>query len=195
MVIVGIDEVGRGCWAGPVVAAAVALKCDIPGLDDSKKLSKRQREKLAAEIKIYAQAIGVGWVDAPTIDRLGISTAVKRAMEQAYQQIKCVHDSVIIDGNINFMPDNPKSQAIIRADGSIPAVSAASIIAKVARDDYMAKLDSAYSSYEFEKHVGYGTALHMERLKQYGVSDLHRKSYKPIKLLIAQQQTGGTIAA
>lgn len=184
MVIVGIDEVGRGCWAGPVVAGAVILKEPIFGLKDSKKLSKRQRENLAAEIQLQAEAIGLGWVDAATIDKLGITLAVKMAMELALKQIETPYDEVIIDGNLNFFPDNPKAKAVIKADDSVPAVSAASIVAKVARDKYMNELSGDYLNYQFAKHVGYGTALHLEKLKLYGVSDMHRKSYKPIAALV-----------
>lgn len=191
MISVGIDEVGRGCWAGPVVAGAVVLP---PGFDttkiigwklgDSKVLNKRQREAADVEIRNVAVSIGLGWVDAATIDRVGISTAVKWAMERALEQISTAYEEVIIDGNLNFMPENPKARALIKADASVPAVSAASIVAKVARDTYMADMTANYPGYGFEKHVGYGTALHLERLKLQGVTALHRQSFKPIRALI-----------
>lgn len=181
MITVGIDEVGRGCWAGPVVAGAVILQEPITGLADSKVLKKKQREQLAAQIHQQALAIGLGWVDAATIDRVGLTTAVKWAMQQALEQITANYDEIIIDGNLNFLTDNPRARAIIRADATEPAVSAASIIAKVARDKYMAEITANYPQYGFEKHVGYGTALHIERLKIHGVSKLHRQSFKPIK--------------
>lgn len=181
MITVGIDEVGRGCWAGPVVAGAVILREPIAGLADSKVLKKKQREQLAAQIHQQALAIGLGWVDAATIDRVGLTTAVKWAMQQALEQITANYDEIIIDGNLNFLTDNPRARAIIKADATEPAVSAASIIAKVARDKYMAEITANYPQYGFEKHVGYGTALHIERLKIHGVSKLHRQSFKPIK--------------
>jgi ribonuclease HII len=185
MVIVGVDEVGRGCLAGPVVAAAVALKEPIPGLRDSKKLSKKQREALDIIIREQALAIGIGWVDASTIDISGITTAVKMAMEQAVAAIAVNYDVVIIDGNYNYLPGNPKSQAIIKADDSVPAVSASSIVAKVARDSYMVDMALRYPDYGFDRHVGYGTAYHRQQLKSFGASDLHRLSFEPLKSLLA----------
>ncbi len=182
--IVGIDEVGRGCWAGPLVAGAVILKQPIKGVKDSKLLSKSQRGMLAKRIEAEALAIGLGWVEAAKIDEIGLTAAVKLAMEKALEQIKIAYDEVIIDGNINFLVENPKTQAVIKADATVPAVSAASIIAKVARDKYMAELPAEYTGYDFDKHVGYGTALHLEKLKLYGVSDLHRHSFKPIAALL-----------
>ncbi len=184
MLIVGIDEVGRGCWAGPVVAGAVLLKVPLAGLKDSKLLSKKQRERLAAEIQLEALAIGIGWVDAATIDRVGITTAVKWAMERALEQITIEYDQIIVDGQYNFLTQYPKAQAIIKADASVPAVSAASIVAKVARDNYMAEIATNYPDYGFARHVGYGTALHLERLKLHGVSALHRRSFKPVQALL-----------
>jgi ribonuclease HII len=186
MITVGVDEVGRGCWAGPVVAGAVVLDQPIPGLNDSKVLSKKQRENLAAEIQLQAKAIGLGWVDAATIDKVGISTAVKMAMEAALEQIQVEYDELIVDGNVNFFPTNPRARAVIKADATVPAVSAASIVAKVARDKYMAELAGDYVNYQFSRHVGYGTALHLELLKTFGVSDMHRKSYKPVQALLVQ---------
>ena len=189
--IVGIDEVGRGCWAGPVVAGAVLLPADFDAatpaawrLSDSKLLNKRQREAADLGVRQIALAIGLGWVDAATIDRVGITTAVKWAMERALEQISLVYDEVIIDGNYNFLSEHAKTQALIKADASVPAVSAASIVAKVARDNYMAEMAANYPGYGFEKHVGYGTALHLERLKLHGVSQLHRRSFKPVRALL-----------
>lgn len=185
MKVIGIDEVGRGCWAGPLVAGAVLLKKPIPGLKDSKKLSKKQRETLAATIRKEAVAMGVGWVWPAEIDACGLTWAVKTAMERAFAQIKADYDQVIIDGNINYFPENPRAKAIVKADDMVPAASAASIVAKVARDAYMCEIVKDYPDYGFEKHVGYGTALHIAQLKLLGVSDIHRTSYKPIKALLA----------
>lgn len=185
MVIVGVDEVGRGCWAGPVVAGAVILGEPIEGLKDSKKLSKKRREELAAEIKGKALAIGIGWVDAQSIDKLGITAAVKMAMERAVAELSIEYDQVVVDGHFNFLTENPKAVAIIKADDTVPAASAASIVAKVARDNYMTEIAAEHPDYGFEAHVGYGTAAHLKALKELGVSDLHRKSFKPIKVMLA----------
>lgn len=184
MVVVGVDEVGRGCWAGPLVAGAVILNAPIIGLKDSKKLTRSRREKLATEISDRAAATGLGWVEPLEIDEIGLTAAVKLAMARALEQIKVEYDELIIDGNFNFFPNNPKAKAVIKADDSVPAVSAASIIAKVARDDYMALAAERHPAYGFERHVGYGTALHAERLKLHGVSELHRLSYKPVAALL-----------
>lgn len=181
MITVGIDEVGRGCWAGPVVAGAVALDKPIEGLKDSKNLSKKKREELTIKIKAEAKAVGLGWVEASIVDEVGITEAVKLAMQQALDKINVNYDEVIIDGHLNFLADQPKTRALIKADDTEPSVSAASIVAKVARDNYMSEIAADYPDYGFEKHVGYGTALHLERLKLYGVSSLHRRSFKPIK--------------
>jgi ribonuclease HII len=184
MIVVGIDEVGRGCWAGPLVAGAVILRAPIIGLKDSKQLTKKQREELAVIIHTEALAVGLGWVDPKTIDDQGLTAAVSIAMHQALAQITENYDQVIVDGAFNFLADNPKVQTLVKADATIPAVSAASIIAKVARDQYMTRLAADYPDYGFEQHVGYGTALHAERLKVHGISDQHRRSFKPIRVLL-----------
>lgn len=183
--VVGIDEVGRGCWAGPLVAGAVILREPIKGLKDSKKLSKLQREKLAGQIQKNALAIGLGWVWPEDIDMHGISISVKRAMETALKAIKIPYDEVIIDGNINYLPEILTARAVVKADDSVPAASAASIVAKVARDRYMATITAVdHPGYGFEKHVGYGTALHISALTERGVIvGVHRLSYKPIMRL------------
>lgn len=186
MVIVGIDEVGRGCWAGPLVAGAVILKTPIIGLKDSKKLSKIQRQRLSEQIYAEAKAVGLGWVEPAEIDTIGLSKAVKLAMQRAVEQITLSYDKVIIDGAINYFPDELRARAVIKADDTVPAVSAASIVAKVARDTWMAtEAHAKYPVYEFASHVGYGTKRHIELLKLHGVTDLHRKSYKPIQALLA----------
>ena len=183
--LVGIDEVGRGCWAGPLVAGAVVLGGPISGLKDSKKLTKKQREALTLEIQATAVAVGLGWVWPAELDAVGMTQAVRLAMERALAAVNINYDEVIIDGNIKYFVDNPKARAIIKADDSVPAVSAASIVAKVARDQYMVNLSEQYAGYGFEMHVGYGTAAHAAALKLLGVSDIHRKSFKPIKVLLS----------
>jgi ribonuclease HII len=183
MITVGIDEVGRGCWAGPLVAGAVILHAEIPGLNDSKKLSKKRRDELS--LLIYENAIvGLGWVTPAEVDAVGLTEAVRLAMQRAVDELACDYEEMIIDGNYNYLPHLPNSQAVIKADGSIPAVSAASIVAKVARDTYMEQLEEKYLPWQFDRHVGYGTAVHIAALKQHGVSDIHRLSYKPIKAFL-----------
>ena len=191
MLTVGIDEVGRGCWAGPVVAGAVIMPADFDPqaihawrLADSKLLTKRQREAADAEIRQIALAVGLGWVDAPTIDRIGLTMAVRWAMEAALQQIKLSYDEIIIDGNYNFLAGNPKCKSVIKADNDVPAVSAASIVAKVARDRFMADKALVHPGYGFERHVGYGTVFHQEMLKLNGLTVLHRRSFKPVQALL-----------
>ena len=183
--IVGVDEVGRGCWAGPLVSGAVALRTPIVGLDDSKVLTKKRREALAAQITIEAAAIGLGWVTPVEVDEVGLTEAVRLAMRRAVEQIACTFDELIVDGNFNFFPEDKRARAIIKADATVPAVSAASILAKVARDKWMAtEAARQYPDYQFDKHVGYGTALHRKALAEYGVSPIHRRSYKPIQELL-----------
>lgn len=189
-VIVGVDEVGRGCWAGPLVAGAVILDDNfvtskIQGwkLGDSKLLSKKQRETADIEIRKIAPAIGLGWVTAAEVDEKGLTAAVRLAMQRAIDQIKIAYNEIIIDGAYNFFPENLLVRAVIKADATIPSVSAASIIAKVTRDKYMTHIAQKYPQYGFDRHVGYGTKFHMDMLKQHGLCDLHRRSFKPIKKL------------
>lgn len=183
--IVGIDEVGRGCWAGPVVAGAVLLDAPIAGLRDSKKLSKKQREALNVEMQQKAVAVGLGWVAPAEVDNLGLTEAVRLAMQRALQQITQPYDEVIVDGSYNFLSENPRARAVVRADDTVPAVSAASIAAKVARDRYMAEYAHvAFPDYDFAAHVGYGTQAHRAALQQFGVCKEHRLSYKPIRLIL-----------
>jgi ribonuclease HII len=194
--IVGIDEVGRGCWAGPLVAAAVVLRRPIAGLTDSKLLSRAQRERLAVLIYEYA-AVGVGWVSPGEVDELGLTAAVARAMSLAVEALDLsgeIYDEVVIDGNYNYLSNyvwprarSPaiKVQTMVKADLKVAAVSAASIVAKVARDNFMTDAARQYPAYQFESHVGYGTSVHLERLKLHGVCPLHRLSYKPIQRIVA----------
>lgn len=186
MITVGVDEVGRGCWAGPVVAGAVILDSSIAGLTDSKLLTKRRRHDLATVIKATAKAYGLGWVEASHVDQLGLTAAVRLAMQRALEQIGVAYDEVIIDGNLNFLADyEPKARSLIKADALVPAVSAASILAKVARDDYMSQTaHQKFPAYGFDQHVGYGTSLHLRQLKAHGVTELHRLSFKPVKALL-----------
>lgn len=183
--IVGIDEVGRGCWAGPLVAGAVLLAKPIKGLKDSKLLTKLARERLDAQIRVEALAFGLGWTSVEEIDSHGLTEAVRLAMRRAFVAITVPYEKIIIDGNHNFFKGIPKSETLVGADNLVPAVSAASIIAKVARDRFMREMSAKFPGYGFEHHVGYGTAAHRAALKVQGLCDLHRRSFKPVQLLVA----------
>jgi len=182
--ILGVDEVGRGCLAGPVVAGAVLLDKRIRRLRDSKKLTKMQRERFDMLIRAKAVAFGLGWASPRELDELGLTAAVRLAMERAVAEITQPYDELIIDGNYNFLRSNAKSRCIIKADDLIPAVSAASIIAKVARDRYMAEIAAQYPGYFFESHVGYSTPQHLNALQVLGLCDLHRRSFAPVRALL-----------
>ena len=183
--IVGIDEVGRGCWAGPVVAGAVLLRTPVDGLRDSKKLTKLQRERLDSLVRTSDASYGVGWVAASEVDVIGLTEAVRLAMARALAQISDDYDELIVDGSYNFFPDNIKCRTLVGADNLIPAVSAASILAKVARDNYMAQMAEVFPGYAFDKHVGYGTAAHRAALESLGLCELHRRSVKPVQVFLA----------
>jgi ribonuclease HII len=178
--LVGIDEAGRGCWAGPLVAAAVALPITIHSLKDSKQLSAVQRAVVLQNINESA-CIGIGMVDARTIDQLGLTKATTIAMTEALQKLQIRYTRIIIDGNYNYLPLEIKAETLVRADGMIPEVSAASIVAKEYRDSFMKKISNTYPEYGFEKHVGYGTEMHRKALFMNGPTPLHRLSYKPVQ--------------
>ncbi len=167
-----------------MVAAAVILNKPIYGLTDSKKILGNKRKNIAKQIYLEASAIGLGWVDAGRIDEVGLSVANREAMEKALAQIVVPYDRIIIDGNYNFLAHLPNVDTLIQADSLIAEVSAASIVAKVARDAFMVEAALKYPEYGFEKHVGYGTAYHYEQLKRHGVCALHRQSYKPLQALL-----------
>ncbi|HSW77660.1 MAG TPA: ribonuclease HII [Candidatus Chromulinivoraceae bacterium] len=178
--IVGIDEVGRGAWAGPLVVGAVLLaSVPIEGLTDSKKLTRLQRERLNVEIRQKAAGIGLGWVSAKQIDRIGLSEALKLASRMAVAHIHTTYDEIIIDGTVKFI-DDPRVRVMKKADLLVPSVSAASIVAKVARDNYMKHLDMIFPGYKFSGHVGYGTAAHRSAIDLLGVTPFHRLSYAPL---------------
>lgn len=183
LVVIGVDEVGRGCWAGPLVAGAVCLREPIDGLMDSKKLSPRKRKMLSELITNEAHSYALGWVSPEEVDELGLTEAVRLAMQRAIEQLDVSEVQIIIDGNINYLSHLQNTESIIKADDSIPAVSAASILAKVARDEYMHQISSKYPEYAFERHVGYGTKAHIDALKRFGITPIHRRSYKPIQNL------------
>lgn len=206
MIAVGLDEAGRGAWAGPLVAAAVMIKDSdtLPlqyknSIKDSKKLSGKNRKILSNYLKNTVR-FGVGQVEPDEIDAMGLTAANRLAMERAMEALGDVFvDRIIIDGNINYLAGYickiskcykldhgvcPDSEAMVRADDLVLEVSAASIIAKVARDDIMTEISLKYPQYGFERHVGYGTKAHRTALQEHGISPIHRKSYKPIIALI-----------
>lgn len=184
VMILGIDEVGRGPWAGPLVVGAVVLgDASIEGLTDSKKLTKKKRETFDKEIRKKASGYGLGWVSADEIDDIGLSAALRLATIRAVEQVKAPYHEIIIDGTINFLADTSKGKyvtTLAKADLLIASVSAASIIAKVARDTFMEQQGALYPGYGFESHVGYGTAVHRKAIKEKGVTPLHRLSFAPL---------------
>ncbi|MDQ3093851.1 MAG: ribonuclease HII [bacterium] len=186
MGLIGIDEVGRGAWAGPllVVAARTKKGKKLPtALNDSKLLTKRQREHLAIEI-IKSCDIGQGWVSADMIDAMGLANALKSATLLTLLNLDAKSkDKILIDGSVNFIKSTMYINVAtkVRADQTEPIVSAASIVAKVLRDQLMSEYGMDYPDYNFAKNVGYGTAGHIKSLDQFGITPLHRKSYKPIR--------------
>ena len=191
MAILGIDEVGRGPWAGPLVVGACLLPEKIEGLTDSKKLSAKKREALADKIREHAD-YGLGWIPAQELDELGLTESLCKACREAVSQIKGDFDQIVIDGTINFLRGTKYEkivQVVPKADFLVPEVSAASIIAKVSRDQYMYDLADKYPGYGFEKHVGYGTAAHKKAIEELGVCDEHRRSFKPIAQFLGQGST------
>lgn len=190
--IVGIDEVGRGPWAGPLVVGAVVLGEEIEGLTDSKKLSKKRRELLYDVILEKATSVGIGWVHADELDEVGLSKALSLACIRALEQIDVPYHEIIIDGTVNLLKDTGKGPYVTtmkKADLLIPSVSAASIVAKVARDEYMGKQDAIYEGYGFSAHVGYGTAVHKQAIEKLGVTPLHRKSFAPVAALLGHAKS------
>ena len=190
--ILGIDEVGRGPWAGPLVVGAVILGgADIEGLNDSKKLTKKRREALDEVIREQAAAWALGWVSAGELDDVGMSQALRLATRRAVKQIQSqckeknlAFDEIIIDGTVNFLADTALERYVTvmaKADGLIPSVSAASIIAKVARDQFMAEQDMVYPGYGFASNAGYGVAKHRTAIERLGVTPLHRLSFAPLQ--------------
>lgn len=187
--VAGIDEAGRGAWAGPVYAAAVVLPCDpnieknLAGVRDSKQVSPQKRTQLAATIRQFALAWAVASADAGEIDELGILPANRLAMTRAVNALKIPPEHLLIDAL--FLPDVELGQtSLIKGDQRSLSIAAASILAKTERDAWMIKAHDQYPAYRFDLHKGYGTKTHQQRLAHEGICELHRKSYKPISNLI-----------
>lgn len=184
--LAGIDEVGRGSLAGPVCVAAVVLgNAAIEGLNDSKLVGRTRRERLAAEIVLKAEKVGIGWASSGFIDSYGIVRALEKAAEAAVGQLGLsVGAEIIVDGTANFLKSRRNVSLLKKADQLIPAVSAASLVAKVARDSYMRRVDYVFPGYGFKSHVGYGTAAHLAAIQKLGPCRLHRFSFAPIGALL-----------
>ena len=201
--ILGIDEVGRGPYAGPLVIGACILGDWqnsentewIEELTDSKKLSAKRREELYVLIKEKALAAATGWVSSAEIDEVGLSEALKLATRRAVEQIqktKVPFSEIIIDGTINFLVGTKLEKYVStlkKGDFLVKEISAASILAKVERDKYMAELDAVYPEYGFGKHVGYGTAAHQKAMEEFGLTPEHRRSFRPVREIAEQKTT------
>jgi ribonuclease HII len=183
--LAGVDEVGRGPLAGDVVAAAVILNPNKPidGLRDSKKLSEARREELALDIKENALAWAVARASVAEIDELNILHASMLAMHRAVEALSPQPDYVLVDGN-RLPKWSYASEPVVKGDDRVPAIAAASILAKVQRDGELVALEQEYPGYGFAKHKGYPTAVHLEALKKLGVTPVHRRSFGPVKALL-----------
>lgn len=176
--VCGVDEAGRGPLCGPVVAAAVILPKDeyIEGVNDSKKLTEKKREKLYDDIMMKAVAASIGISDVDVIEKVNILNATKLAMKQAIEKLSIKSDYVLIDGN-QMIDINIKAETVVSGDAKSLSIAAASIIAKVTRDRMLIEFDKKYPEYGFAKHKGYGTKSHIEAIQKYGLTDIHRPSF------------------
>jgi ribonuclease HII len=183
--LAGVDEVGRGPLAGPVVAGAVILDPERPieGLKDSKQLSEKRRESLAAEIREHALAWALGRAEVEEIDSLNILQATLLAMQRAVAGLCLVPELVLVDGNRCPRLDH-SVQAVVKGDSLVPAISAASIIAKVSRDREMTRFDKVYPGYGLAKHKGYPSRMHLDALQALGVTPIHRRSFAPVRRML-----------
>lgn len=186
-IICGVDEAGRGPLAGPVYAAAVILPsdCVIEGLNDSKKLTEKKREALFDEIKEKALAYGIASADEKEIDEINILNATFLAMKRAIASLSVKPDLALIDGNQKPHTDI-EEVTVIKGDAKSMSIAAASVIAKVSRDRFMLEMAEKYPQYEFARHKGYGTKLHYEKIAQYGVCDIHRRTF--LKKILGEQK-------
>lgn len=185
--IAGIDEVGRGPLAGPVVAAAVILpkNCKIQGLNDSKKIPKKKHQDIYEQVMAQAVAVGIGVKDQMVIDEVNIYEATKLAMLEAIHQLQIKPQVLLIDA-MNLDIQLPQ-QSIIKGDANSLSIAAASIVAKVTRDQMMADYDKIYPGYDFANNVGYGTKAHLEGIKSLGITPIHRKTFEPIKSIVEEK--------
>lgn len=186
-IICGVDEAGRGPLAGPVYAAAVILPsdCVIEGLNDSKKLTEKKREALFDEIKEKALAYGIASADEKEIDDINILNATFLAMKRAIDSLSVKPDLALIDGNQKPHTDI-EEVTVIKGDAKSMSIAAASVLAKVSRDRFMLEMAEKYPQYEFARHKGYGTKLHYEKIAQYGVCDIHRRTF--LKKILGEQK-------
>ncbi len=191
--IAGVDEAGRGPLAGPVVAAAVILDPDNPieGLRDSKKLSEEVRERLAVEIKAKALCWSVAHATVEEIDEINILQATMLAMKRAIEGLTVTPGLVLVDGN-RLPPVKLPMDAIVKGDDLIPAISAASIIAKTTRDGWLREIDKTYPEYGFAQHKGYGVKSHVAAIEKYGILPVHRKSFSPICDMLKKEDKSAT---
>ncbi len=190
LLIAGVDEAGRGPLAGPVYAAAVILDPARPivGLNDSKKLSKKNRDRLAVEIKERALAWAIASSSVAEIDSINILQASLLAMRRAVEALQSVPDEILVDGlhcPIVAMP----ARAIVKGDATIPAIAAASILAKTARDAELLRLHAVFPQYGLDRHKGYPTAAHLAALREYGAAIIHRRSFAPVRHLLVPRDT------
>ncbi len=178
-IVCGVDEAGRGPLAGPVYAAAVVLpeNCTIEGLDDSKKLTEKKREALFPVIQEKALYYGIGFATAEEIDEINILNATFLAMKRAVKQMEISPDLLLVDGNLKPKTGICEEEPVIKGDAKSLSIAAASVLAKVSRDRYMVAMAQEYPEYVFEKHKGYGTKLHYEKINEYGICPMHRKSF------------------
>jgi len=203
MAILGIDEVGRGPLAGPLVVGAVILPDGLEAewlveLKDSKKLSAKKREALN-EVILKEACSGLGWVFARELDKVGISEALRLATRRAVKSVQELHapfSQIVIDGKVNFLKGTSLERFVSvmpKADNLVREVSAASIVAKVARDKYMVEISADFPEYGFKKHVGYGTAKHLAAISEFGICDEHRRSFEPIKSMVGFSRPNETV--
>jgi ribonuclease HII len=186
--IAGVDEAGRGPLAGPVVAAAVILPEHfyLPGINDSKKLTEQMREKFFNRIMEEAVSVGIGFVSAKEIDNINIYEASKLAMIKAVKQLNPQPEHLLVDAL--SLPVSIPQTSLVKGDAKSFTIAASSIVAKVTRDRYMKRLGEKYPQYGFEHHMGYGTKLHLEAIKEHGVTSEHRKSFSPIQMALSAQK-------
>ena len=186
--VCGVDEAGRGPLAGPVVAAAVIVPndCQLEGLNDSKKLSELQRERLFDRIIELELTCAVGIIDHECIDRLNILQASLLAMRKAVTELKKPPDFVLVDGNFTIPKLALPQYAVVKGDARCRAIAAASIIAKVTRDKIMDKYQALYPSFSFSQHKGYPTELHLAELKEHGPCEIHRRTFRPVAEIVEQ---------